>query len=796
MSFKVPRPSLAPSLFALALVAVAVLIGAGPAFGAWRAATTVPASAPVAPAGFGSNTATVADRSGTVVAAWDTGGFGTSQIYAAVRPSGQDWSEPANLVAEPGGTAVPGTKPTLATSPDGSTTVVWAEQNFAGGSGVWAATRASSGDWGGPVNVSAGAAVAGSGGAGPRIVIDRAGNSTVVWQVGLALFSATKPAGGAWGAPVLVWSGAEGADNALSGIAAAVDTAGAVTVVWRAGLNNQNVVYAKRRATPGGAWGALEQIVVPPDYYYDFEAAASQAGGSGGREVGEVTVAFTNGESGAAARVFAATRAGDGPGGGGPVGSWTVKELTGSAWGSPPDVTYDARGRALIAFADQSASPQKVVLASREAGAWAAVPETVAVADPASESITDTDLVVDAEGNVTASWVRTGGEGSLVQAARRGAGGAWSAAETLSSDSEAAAKASLAVDPIGAVTAVWGGETSGVDAATFDHTPAPRLEWTANGLFGSNNMRSWINYLGGNAGVELSAGAGRIADVDPYSFRFGSADAWVDAASGQTVIAGRGALRFSYPAHYIDIRIVDPEVRIAADGKSGLLVADGQGSGSMAEAIEKGEAVAIPFADRALLSLDLEGIEPRISADGATQTWTAVPATVHPDGVGVLTYAAGTAYGFLSITAPSPLPTRSPPTPTPTPTQPAPPGLGPDPRPAKPSLKRLGKKARVNGKGFARVARASCPADGGACTVAAPKRVAVKIAGQRYWAKVLAPKRIAAGSSAVVRVKLGAAAVVALGGRSVAIVIPATLANAGGSVKRFAATLSRPGKRA
>ncbi len=139
-----------------------------------------------------------------------------------------------------------------------------------------------------------------------------------------------------------------------------------------------------------------------------------------------------------------------------------------------------------------------------------------------------------------------------------------------------------------------------------------------------------------------------------------------------------------------------------------------------------------------------------------------------------------TGKGEVRLVRPGELPPPGPPNP-PTPTQPAPPGPGPDPRPAKPSLKRLGKKARVNGQGFARVARASCPADGGACTVAAPKRVAVKIAGQRYWAKVLAPKRIAAGSSAVVRVKLGAAAVVALGGAKLQIPLSIRLSNAAGS---------------
>ncbi len=340
---------------------------------------------------------------------------------------------------------MPGQLPNVATSPDGSTTVVWAEQKAVGGSGVWAATRSAAGAWGAPVNISASAGTAGSTGAGPRVVIDQAGNTTVVWQVVFNLYSVTKPAGGDWGAPVEIWTGTAGQDHGLSGLGAAVDAYGGVTVVWRAGLNNNNVVYAKRRASVGKA-------------------------------VGEVTVAFTNGKGGADGRVFVATREGDGPGSG-TTGTWSV---------------------------------------------------------------------------------------------------------------------------------VWGDEASGLLTAGFDHTPAVRTDWTANGLTGALNLRTWINYIGGNVGAEVSAGASRPATTDPYSFRFTVGEAWIDGVSGETVVASQGTLRYTYPSHYIDTRIVNPRIRIAADGESAVVVADGQASGTMAEALEKGELVTFPFSDRTLLKLDRE----------------------------------------------------------------------------------------------------------------------------------------------------------------------------------------------
>ncbi|HEX5714201.1 MAG TPA: HtaA domain-containing protein, partial [Solirubrobacterales bacterium] len=740
------RRPLALALLTALCAALALLAGPALAAASWGAPEVVPESDAVGPLGFGASTQTAVDRSGTVVATWDTGGFGTSQVYAAAKPAGGEWGEPVNLVAAPGGTPVPGTLPSIATAPDGSTTVVWAEQNLAGGSGVWAATRSAAGAWSVPLNISAGAAVPGSGGGGPRIAIDQLGNATVVWQVQLKLYSATKPAGAAWGAPVEVWSGTEGQDNNLSGIGAAVDANGGVTVVWRGGLNSQNAVYAKYRATPASAWGALEQIPVPPAYYYYFEVAASMGGTSGGKAVGEFTVAFGNGNSGATGKVFLASREGDGPGAG-TTGSWSVKEFTGSAWGSPPDIAYDASGRALVAFTDQSASPQELLVATREGGSWSAEPETVAVADPGTEAITDTDLVADSEGNVTATWVRSGGEGSLVQTARRAPGGAWSATETLSDEEESSTRASLAVSPVGDVTAVWGGEESGVDSATFAHTPALRTDWTGNGLTGSFNLRTWINYLGGNTGVEVGAGATRPASVDPYSFRFSLADAWIQGESGETVIANQGAVRYTYPAHYIDTRLVDPEIRIAADGESGVVIADGQGNGTMAEALEKGETVTYPYSDRKLIALDFSDVEPVTSADGTVQTWTRVPATIHADGASVLQYEAGSNYGFMTISVPASLPVRKAdpgpnpedPGTNPTPTPENKPAPKADPAPsspapaAKPSLKSFGKRLAVSKKGVVRVSKVSCPGGGGACKVTAPKRVSVKIAGEKFW---------------------------------------------------------------
>lgn len=80
----------------------------------------------------------------------------------------------------------------------------------------------------------------------------------------------------------------------------------------------------------------------------------------------------------------------------------------------------------------------------------------------------------------------------------------------------------------------------------------------------------------------------------------------------------------------------------------------------------------------------------------------------------------------------------------------------------------------VGDQGLAVVGKVACrgAAD---CQLRAPKRVQAKIGQKSFWAKVLAPKRIAAGRKATVRVKLGAGALAALAGRTTTIAVKAVV---------------------
>lgn len=84
----------------------------------------------------------------------------------------------------------------------------------------------------------------------------------------------------------------------------------------------------------------------------------------------------------------------------------------------------------------------------------------------------------------------------------------------------------------------------------------------------------------------------------------------------------------------------------------------------------------------------------------------------------------------------------------------------------------------VGDTGVASVGKVPCQGTPG-CRLAAPKRVQAKIGQKSFWAKVLAPQRIAAGGKATVRVKLGAGALGDLRGRTTTIAVKSVVSQDG-----------------
>lgn len=92
----------------------------------------------------------------------------------------------------------------------------------------------------------------------------------------------------------------------------------------------------------------------------------------------------------------------------------------------------------------------------------------------------------------------------------------------------------------------------------------------------------------------------------------------------------------------------------------------------------------------------------------------------------------------------------------------APASDGPTGEPA--LISAAGKSQPLGRKRVAKVARLACPADG-FCAVIVPRRVKLRIARRAYRAKVIAPRILEAGDTAVVKVKLSRAALRKLGRR-------------------------------
>jgi hypothetical protein len=92
------------------------------------------------------------------------------------------------------------------------------------------------------------------------------------------------------------------------------------------------------------------------------------------------------------------------------------------------------------------------------------------------------------------------------------------------------------------------------------------------------------------------------------------------------------------------------------------------------------------------------------------------------------------------------------------------------------------------------LATLTCPAGGPACAVTAPKRVTVRIAGKSYSLPVLAPKSIAAGKKATLRVQLSKAAASRLKGRSARLTIKVTIIRQGTKATRTVTVTVRPAR--
>lgn len=160
---------------------------------------------------------------------------------------------------------------------------------------------------------------------------------------------------------------------------------------------------------------------------------------------------------------------------------------------------------------------------------------------------------------------------------------------------------------------------------------------------------SWVGYVTGGGSGTITGSDG--ATGGPSSFDLEALAAGTDAMSGETTIRLRGRVRSQKPSVGIDQLVADPEIVIAADGRSARVLASGVfGRGGGPGQPSTGSQVYVRCH---VLTLDLDAPAVTQAVDGAgIRTWSGVPAVIGPEGAKPLGYPVGDPYGGWTVRAP------------------------------------------------------------------------------------------------------------------------------------------------
>lgn len=190
-------------------------------------------------------------------------------------------------------------------------------------------------------------------------------------------------------------------------------------------------------------------------------------------------------------------------------------------------------------------------------------------------------------------------------------------------------------------------------------TPAGIVDWFGCVMPGSSDLKSWTNYIqsqfpqfpctGPRGTVVAGFGASQVVAGDPLDHRFPVLSSEVRPDGSATIAVG-GHVTYTMPVHGINERIGSLRIEIAAGGQTGTVYADGHAKPFDMSA-GSCSAAPIPYANTAVLSLNLAGITPVTTGD--VVRWINVPATVIDTGdrIGGGQYE-GSAWGTFTIALP------------------------------------------------------------------------------------------------------------------------------------------------
>ena len=367
-----------------------------PAGGSWSEPVDI--SAPI---DFISAVHVAMDDQGNAVAVWDWNDNDTSEIQAAVRPAGGDWSDPETISDPADPDFADALSPDLAMDPAGNATVVWTSSLAASfGSRVRAATRPAGGSWSDPETVST------SGGSlFPSVAVDREGDAMAVWDNSepapggpsrIFVESSERPSGDSWQDPQEVISKTEGIgffpDLALDG------DGDAAAGLWQLhGGGPEDIVYGASRPI-GGDWTATP-LSEAGENAQGVDVAADAAGNA---------VLLWQSNAGTAQTVRRSERPA-----GGDWGSAEDASGSGAIFGFP-QVELEPQGNALAAW-DLSGT---VFASERPAGGSFTAAHEISSAGEAKSPMLDFS---DSDSAV-AVWQRDSGGKTIIEAADYGPG--------------------------------------------------------------------------------------------------------------------------------------------------------------------------------------------------------------------------------------------------------------------------------------------------------------------------------------------------------------------------------------
>ena len=272
---------------------------------------------------------------------------------------------------------------------------------------------------------------------GLDVAVDGHGNAIAVWVSSTGgeyrVASARRPAGGTWSSPTFL--SRSSTETGYAGVG--LDAAGNAIAIWRRldTAHNGRIQAAIRPA--GGSWGSPVTLSAAGQYADRPDVAVNAAGAA-------FAVWLLN--DGTHDRVQASVRP--------PGGTWSAPRTLSAAGqdASVPQVAGDAHGRAVAVWERTDAAGHlRTQAAAYSSAGWGAVRTLSA----AGSDVDWPRVAVDGHGTAVAVWSRQTSNGSRIEAARRPAGGNWSAPVFLSAAGQDAYIPDVAADGAGIDYAVW-----------------------------------------------------------------------------------------------------------------------------------------------------------------------------------------------------------------------------------------------------------------------------------------------------------------------------------------------------